>query len=90
MGGIDRGIIHPRLDFLAQQLLPVLPYDGVAIHGQRGVEGEIDHGVTHGLQVATVGADMVIATHLAPDAVGVDIVGEQLKGVSVDKQAVAL
>ena len=79
VGAINGGVIDPSLDFLAQKLLAVLPENGILVHGHAGILGDEHQGVTDGLNITAIGADMIVGTNLPPDGVGGS--GRSCKGI---------
>ena len=67
VNAIERGIVGPGLDDLAQQLLSLLPDDGVLVHRQAGIAPVVNQGIAHALHVDTVGTHVVIGMHDAID-----------------------
>ena len=90
VGMVDDGVLHEHLDGVADELLTVVPDDGVVVHGHAGVEGVVDEGVADGLDVDAVCAHLVVGVDLAVDGVGVDVEGEDLERVGVHEERVAL
>ena len=87
---VDGAVIHVNLDFLAQELLGAAPQDGVAVHCQAGILGNVDQRIAHRLHIGTPGPHLIVGPHLAPHGIRVEVVRHQPQRIGVHEERIAL
>ena len=60
VGAVDSGVTHVHLDEFAEQLLVLVPHNGVFVHGHAGVLRVVHQGVADSLHVGSVRAYLII------------------------------
>ena len=85
MGTVDERIFHENIDLVAQQLLVIVPDNGIEIHRHTGIEGIVDQRIADGLHINTIGTNMMIGVDLTVYGVSLDIKSDNLQGVSMHK-----
>ena len=90
MGMVDEGVLHEHVNPVAEELLVVVPDNGIVIHRHTGVEGVVDEGVTDRLYIGAIGPDMVVGVDLAVDGVGLDVKGDNFQRIGMHKEGVTL
>ena len=90
MGPIDERVFHKHIDLIAQQLLVVIPDNGIEVHRHTGVKGVIDQRVADSLYIGTIGTDMMIGVDLTINRVCFDIKSNHFQRIGMHKERVTL